>query len=213
MEKKTATMTDANGNVVPVRYVSAYDRARDRVARRALARFTKGRETLRRIVAETLADMDGLMRLRERLGDKGNFQLSSFDGLIQVSIDQQYNIVLDERVAQARQLMLDYANGVLDQVRGADTTVLRKLIEAAFRANRQGVLPTSKIFELMRMEVGDARWNEARAILQDAIRPQRGRRYLTCRTRPSTQSDFRPVSLNLNDCWPEAAGAAGGGAE
>lgn len=202
MEKKTATMTDANGNVVPVRYVSAYDRARDRVARRALARFTKGRETLRRIVAETLADMDGLMRLRERLGDKGNFQLSSFDGLIQVSIDQQYNIVLDERVAQARQLMLDYANGVLDQVRGADTTVLRKLIEAAFRANRQGVLPTAKIFELMRMEVKDERWNAARGILQDAIRPQKGRRYLTCKTRPSTQADFRPVSLNLNDCWP-----------
>lgn len=202
MKKPMTTMTDANGNAVPVKYVSAYDRARDRVARRILARFERARRSLETVVAESLADLDGLMALREKLGEKGNFQLTSFDGLIQVAIDQQYNIVLDERVAQARQLMLDYVNGVLDQVRGADTTVLRKLIEAAFRANRQGVLPTAKIFELMRMEVKDERWNAARGILQDAIRPQKGRRYLTCKTRPSTQADFRPVSLNLNDCWP-----------
>ena len=107
MKKQMTTMTDANGNAVPVKYVSAYDRARDRVARRILARFERTRRSLEPVVAESLADLDGLMALREKLGEKGNFQLTSFDGLIQVAIDQQYNIVLDERVAQARQLMLD----------------------------------------------------------------------------------------------------------
>lgn len=197
-------MIDANGASVPIKYVSKFDRERDRIARRVLGRFQKARKALETVVAESVADIDELMHLKDKLGEKGNFQLSSFDGLIQVCIRQQYNIILDERVAKARELMLAYVNGVLDEVKNVDTTVLRRLIESAFRANRQGVLPTTKIFDLMRMEVKDKRWNEARQILQDAIKPQRGKRYLTCEIRKSTQADFRPISLNLNDCWPEA---------
>ena len=204
MAKEPKTMTDANGAKVPIKYVSKFDRERDRVARRILARFENARRALETVVEESVADLDGLMQLKQKLGEKGNFQLRSFDGLIQVQIRQQYNIILDERVAKARELMLAYVNGVLDAVKNVDTTVLRRLIESAFRANRQGVLPTTKIFDLMRMEVKDARWNEAREILQDAIRPQRGKRYLTCETRRTTQGDFAPISLNLNDCWPEA---------
>ena len=204
MAKEQKKMTDANGEKVPIKYVSKFDRERDRVARRILARFEKARKALETVVEESVADLDGLMQLKQKLGEKGNFQLRSFDGLIQVQIRQQYNIILDERVAKARELMLAYVNGVLDAVKNVDTTVLSRLIESAFRANRQGVLPTTKIFDLMRMEVKDARWNEAREILQDAIRPQRGKRYLTCETRRTTQGDFAPISLNLNDCWPEA---------
>lgn len=204
MAKTITFMIDSNGHEVPLKYVSRFDRERDRVARRVLARFEKARKILEAVVSESVAEMDDLMKLKDKLGVKGNFQLSSFDSLIQVCIRQQYVILLDERVAKARELMLEYVNGILDKVQGTDTTVLRRLIENAFRANRQGLLPTTKIFDLMRMEVKDARWNEAREILQDAIRPQRGKRYLTCETRRTTQGDFAPISLNLNDCWPEA---------
>ena len=207
MAKIMKTMKDWNGNLIPIKYVSQFDRHRDRVARRVLERYQKARKVLEAVVVDSLAEIDELMKLKEKLGVKGNFQLQSFDGCIQVSIRQQYNILLDERVARARELMLDYVNGILAEVKGVDVTVLRRLIETAFRANRQGVLPTTKIFELMRMEVEDARWNEARKLLQDAIKPQRGKRYLACETRKSTQGDFKPISLNLNDCWPEEAGA------
>lgn len=203
MASKTV-MIDANGASVPLKYVSKFDRERDRIARRVLGRFQKARKALEAVVAESVADIDELMQLKDKLGDKGNFQQTSFDGLIEIQVRQQYNILLDERVAKARELMLEYVNGVLDSVKNVDTTVLRRLIENAFRANRQGLLPTSKIFELMRMEVKDRRWNEARDILQEAIKPQRGKRYLICSTRKSTQGDFRPIVLNLNDCWPEA---------
>lgn len=204
MAKEPKTMTDANGAKVPIKYVSKFDRERDRVARRVQKRFEKSRKVLEKVVAESVADIEKLMKLKEKLGDMGNFQLRSFDGLIQVQIRQQYNNVLDERVARARELMMSYVNGVLDEVKNVDTTVLRRLIESAFRANRQGLLQTTKIFDLMRMEVKDKRWSEAREILQDAIKPTRGKRYLTCETRRTTQGDFAPISLNLNDCWPEA---------
>ena len=44
MARQMQTMRDSNGNDVPVKYVGRYDKARDRTARRILARFLKARE-------------------------------------------------------------------------------------------------------------------------------------------------------------------------
>lgn len=200
--KKENLWTDINGDQVPAKYVSKFDKARDAVSRRILKRFNAGRKVLEQIVRESIEDLDGLMQLKESVGAKGNFQTSSFDGLIQVSIDQQYNIQLDERVARARELMLEYVNSELSRL-DKDTTFLRKLVEDSFRANARGYLPISSILKLTRYEVKDERWNEARGILQDAMKPVPGKRYLNCRVRNTPQQDFKTIRLDLADCWPE----------
>lgn len=200
--KKENLWTDINGDQVPAKYVSKFDKARDAVSRRILKRFNAGRKVLEQIVRESIEDLDGLMKLKESVGAKGNFQTSSFDGLIQVSIDQQYNIQLDERVARARELMLEYVNSELSRL-DKDTTFLRKLVEDSFRANAKGYLPISSILKLTRYEVKDERWNEARGILQDAMKPVPGKRYLNCRVRNTPQQDFKTIRLDLADCWPE----------
>ena len=200
--KKENLWTDINGDQVPAKYVSKFDKARDAVSRRILKRFNAGRKVLEQIVRESIEDLDGLMKLKESVGSKGNFQTSSFDGLIQVSIDQQYNIQLDERVARARELMLEYVNSELSRL-DKDTTFLRKLVEDSFRANAKGYLPISSILKLTRYEVKDERWNEARGILQDAMKPVPGKRYLNCRVRNTPQQDFKTIRLDLADCWPE----------
>lgn len=202
--KKENLWTDINGDQVPAKYVSKFDKARDAVSRRILKRFNAGRKVLEQIVRESIEDLDGLMQLKESVGAKGNFQTSSFDGLIQVSIDQQYNIQLDERVARARELMLEYVNSELSRL-DKDTTFLRKLVEDSFRANARGYLPISSILKLTRYEVKDERWNEARGILQDAMKPVPGKRYLNCRVRNTPQQDFKTIRLDLADCWPEPA--------
>lgn len=210
MAKTARTMTDSLGNEVPAKYVGAYDKARDRTARRILARFRKARADLERVVRESVADLEALKGGKERVGAKGNFSAQSFDGLVSVSIRQQYSIRLDERVVRARELMLEYVNGVLDRVSGVDVSALRLLVEAAFRANAQGYLSTGKVFSLMRMEVASETWREAKAILQEALQPVRGKQYLACEVRESTQDDFRAIRLDIADCWPKAGPAAGG---
>ena len=202
---KTAmtTMRDSFGNDVPLKYVSAYDRLRDRMTRRVLARFVKARGVLESVVKDSIADLDTLKGGREKLGKKGNFQTSSFDGLVKVAIKQQYNIRLDERVVRARELMLEYVNGVLDRVSGVDVSALRLLVEAAFKANSQGYLSTGKVLALLRMEVNSEKWRQAKQILQDALKPERGKQYLVCEVRRSAHDDFRPIRLDLADCWPE----------
>lgn len=202
MEKKMTTMRDALGNEIPVKYVAAYDKARDRAARKILARFLKARAALEQVVRETVADLDDLKGGKDKLGEKGNFQASSFDGLIKVAIKQQYNIRLDERVIRARELMLEYVNGVLDRVSGVDVSALRLLVQQAFRANNQGYLSTGKVLALMRMEVDSAKWREAKSILQAALQPQRGKKYIVVETRPNNQADFKSIRLDIADCWP-----------
>lgn len=195
---------DIKGDTVPARYVSKFDKARDAVSRRIHKRFTEERKRLELLVKDCIADLDELMKLKASVGVKGNFQTSSFDGNIQVSIDQQYTVQLDERVAKARELMLEYANSELARL-DKGTTFLRKVVEESFRANAKGFLPVASILKLMRYEVKDERWNEARGILQDAMRPVPGKRYLNCRVRESRQHDFRTIRLDVADCWPADA--------
>ena len=202
MAKQIKTMRDSNGQEVPVKYVSAYDKLRDKITRRIEARFRKARVALEAVVRESIADLDELAKCKESLGAKGNFQARSFDALIQVSIRQQYNILLDERVVRARELMLGYVESVLAKIGGNDAQALKLIVAEAFKANAQGFLSTGKIMSLLRMEIDNADWREAKTILQEAIKPQKGKRYLACEVRPSTQADFRQIRLDIADCWP-----------
>ncbi len=203
---KITTMTDSMGNQIPLKYVSAYDKARDRATRRILARFEKARANLETVVADSIKDLDELSKLKESLGTKGNFSARSFDGLIQVAIRQQYNIRLDERVIHARELMMEYVNSVLDRVDGVDVSALRLLVTEAFKVNSQGFLSAGRVLALMRMEVADAKWREAKMILQAALKPEKGKQYLICEKRKTTQGDFKAIRLDIADCWPSPEG-------
>ena len=203
MAKPVTTMRDSNGNDIPLKYVSKYDKARDKAVRKILARFLKARAMLEEVVADSIAELNALAQTKESVGAKGNFSARSFDGLIQASIRQQYNIFLDERVVKARELMLGYVEGVLAKVGGNDAQALRLIVAEAFKANAQGFLSTGKIMSLLKMEIDNADWREAKRILQDAIRPQKGKRYLVCERRYTTQGDFKPIRLDIADCWPE----------
>lgn len=205
MAKQVTTMRDSNGNDIPLKYVSKYDKARDKAVRRILARFLRARQMLEGVVADCIADLNELAATKESVGEKGNFSARSFDGLIQASIRQQYNIFLDERVVKARELMLGYVEKVLAKVGGNDAAALRLIIAEAFKANAQGFLSTGKIMSLLRMEIDNADWREAKRILQESIKPQKGKRYLVCERRASTQGDFRPIRLDIADCWPDEA--------
>lgn len=203
MAREITTMRDSNGNDIPLKYVSRYDKAKDRTVRRILARFLKARAMLEAVVSETVAELDTLAQTKEKLGVKGNYSARSFDALIQVSIRQQYNIFLDERVVRARDLMIGYVESVLAKVGGNDAAALRLIVAEAFKANAQGFLSTGKVMSLLRMEIENADWREAKRILQDAVKPQKGKRYLVCERRSSTQGDFEAIRLDIADCWPE----------
>ena len=205
MATKQKIWIDGRGLQVPSCYVLAYDKARDKAVRHVLAGALKLRSQMEAFMADAVATMNGLADVKESLGKRGNFSARSFDALIEVSIKQQYNIRLDGRVQKARELMLDYATRELAKA-GDGAFLLKQMIEAAFKPDRTGFLPRTEINKLLSYHVKDATWNEGAALLRDALTTEAGKRYLRVSRRSATSADFRPVRLDIADCWPKDDG-------
>ena len=196
------TMVDARGQAVPVQYVTAYDKAKDRTVRRVEANARKLRVQMEAFLADAVKAMSELSGLKESLGERGNFSARSFDALIQISIRQSWNIRLDERTARARELMMDYACRELAKA-GNGAFLLQQMIEAAFKVDRLGFLPRREVTKLLTYKVNDAKWNEGAAILRDCQTTEKGKRYLIVETRKRTQDDFKMLRLDIASCWPK----------
>ena len=204
MAKQQKKWIDGRGQEVPAGYVSKYDKARDKAVRHVFAGAQRLRAQMEAFMADAVATMNGLAGLKDDLGTRGNFSARSFDALIQISIRQSWHIRLDERVAKARELMLDYANRELESA-GEGAYLLKQMIEAAFKVDRLGFLPRSEVTKLLSYKVNDASWNEGADILRQAQTTEKGKQYLIIETRPSLQKDFAPIRLDIADCWTDGA--------
>jgi len=204
--KQETTMIDAMGAAIPLRHVKPYDRTRDAGVRRIHARWVKARAYLERVMADSLADLERIAAARGEAGieaaEKGNIQVSSFDGLLTVGLNVRYEIHLDERVVQARELMLDYARGLAAKLGGDDAQALLALIDEAFQASRSGSLSVSRVLSLMRRDIRAHQWQEAKRLLSESMETRRGKSYLRVESRPDRQHDPVPTRLDIADCWP-----------
>lgn len=205
-------LTDTDGNPVPLRHVSAYDRLRDKKVKAIYARWIKARGVVERCMADCVKDIIDLQGERAKLpngeiGLKGNFSVSSFDGLTHVLVKQHYNLKLDDRAKQARDIMLAYAESMVGKVKavaGIDVQFLRNLITGAFKPSSTGALPVGKVLELIRYTVNDPEWARARSMLIDSMNAEKGKAYLIVGRKPGRQHDLETIRLDAADCWPRS---------
>lgn len=202
---KMHTMTDSAGRDIPIKYVTKFDRDRDALCKKIRTRFEKERARLQKVLTDSLADVEKFRSANNASGgEKGNFQVTSFDGLSMVQLKQGYQVKLDARVATARKMMLDYASKAagIDED-GHDGSAVAQIIHAAFAANRAGILPYAKILTLIRLKINVPEWQEARQILIESIQPEKGRSYLYCYVKKNHQAKPEIIRLDIADCeWP-----------
>ena len=206
--KECKMMRDAKGDLVPVKYVSAFDKLRDRNVNKIVNNGRKLRTALEKFMIESIALMNEVAAQKESHGDKGNLSVSSFDGLLRVSIRQRYNIFFDARVREARDKMFAYVDSVLSRVKAEDAQALRVILQEAFRVGANNMLSTSKVMALIRMDIKNADWKAAQEVLKAALTPQKGKQYLMLETRPDSNHDFQSIRLDVADCWPVEAAAS-----
>lgn len=207
MQKATTpkTMRDSSGQDIPLKYVSKYDRERDARTRRILARYLKARAVLESCLADSLADIEAIQAARDtETAAKGNFQCQSFDGTIQIQIDQAWNISLDDRVREAREILLNYARSLCAKA-GDDAQALLQIVEQAFAVSKSGRLSIGRVLSLCRLKLTEPECIRAQKLLMDSIQTDKGRAYLRVYHRPDTQQDWAMVKLDIADCWPAAA--------
>ncbi len=207
---KEKTMTDAMGREIPVKYVPKYDRDNDRIVQRIFERFRKARAVLEDVMIDTLEDLNAVRGVREKNdrkaeGAKGNICTTSFDGNIKVECRVRYEIALDDRVAQARELMLEYVNDALGKVVNNEAKqALLPLVQDAFKETSTGRLSMARVMSLLRVNITAPKWLEARKLLVESMKGTRGKSYIIVSQRPDRNHNFKQIRLDLADCWPTA---------
>ena len=209
------TMLDGQGQAVPVRYVKPYDRKRDLLARRVLTRWLKAREAIRRVYAETDADMAAIESEavngrtgNRKLGQKGNFQFCSFDGLVQVARSARYELRFDERLRVAQEIIESI---IAEKADGIDED-LATLLRGVFRPTSDGLLSQARVMGLFRLKLKHARWQEAMDLIRESIESRRGKTLLTVRVRSNRDAEWESVLLDIAAVAPDTLKDAKGGA-
>lgn len=203
-------MIDSDGNPVPIKHVTAFDRIRDKKVMAIYNRWIKARQVVERCMADCIQDLEELQGERSKqpkgqIGIKGNFSVSSFDGLVNVQIKQNYNITLDARAGQARDMMFEYAESMIGKVKdiaGFDVQFIRNMIDTTFKPSSTGQLSIGKVYDLLRLNVRDPQWQKARELLQESMDSQKGKAYLLVAKKPTRQHDAETIRLDAADCWP-----------
>lgn len=201
-EGNVRMMRDAKGDLIPARYVSAYDKLRDRNVNRIMKRAFALRLDLETFVKTSLELLNGVSAAASKHGVRGNFSISSFDGLQRVTIRQKYVIFLDERVIAARDKMFSYVESLLRSVKADDAKALMIILKEAFKVGTNNMLSTSRVLALIKMDIKNKDWQEAQDLLKAALQPQKGKRYLQLEFRPDRNHDYKGVRLDIADCWP-----------
>ncbi len=206
-ENEQKTMIDAQGNAVPVKYVKMYDRERDRIARKILARWLKAQDQLRAVKRDTLADIEKLVALAEKEtgvslgGAKGNVQFRSFDGHITVSLDMQAKTEFDERLALAQRLILEAVSEMTDGANADLTEIARR----AFQPRKTGRMDMQRIRDLRNYKVEHPKWRQACEIISECERAVGTRQYVRVAQRAHADAKPELVSLDIATISSEVA--------
>lgn len=202
--EKQKRMMDASGEMVPVKYVPAYDRLRDREVRRVVKAFSAERERLEKLMGKVLGTVEKLKVARGiGVAGKGNIQFSSFDNLMRVEIVTRYKIELDDRALQAKQMMVDYVMAGLKDVKDHNhKQAALQLINDTFTPTKSGCLRSNMVVRLLNYRIVAREWQAACAVLREAMVTSRSKSYLNVSTRESHQGEWSTIRLDLADCWP-----------
>jgi hypothetical protein len=174
---KQKLYTDSQGNQIPSKYVSPYDKAKDAAARAIEADWRKAEAALAKLWQKTVQRVEAVRaaaakRERIKLGEKGNFSFFSFDGRIQIRHDAARDTVFDEKLSLAKELLVK----AVDELAGEASGDLKTLVETAFKPRgKTGELDRARIHDICRMPIRNANWCKAVELIK-AAEVERGKR-------------------------------------
>lgn len=196
----TAThMTNEKGHLVPAELVKPEHKLEDQLV---LELFTRAGE-LHKLLAEfkraAFSDIDALLALLSEKygvtkgGRKGNLTLTSYDGLTKVQLQVSDGFVFGPELQLAKQLideMIKASSG------GADEKIIA-LVNHAFAVDRQGQVNRGNILGLRRLNIQDAKWEQAMQAITDSVRVTSTSQYIRFYRRPTPEAQWQAVTLDF----------------
>lgn len=205
MSKSQKIYTDPDGNPVPAKYVSAYDRARDRIARKIHDLWGKEEERLTQLRAQTERLIDEIRQAAAKEagvklgGAKGYLQFRSFDGRIIVRFENVAQVDFDERLSLAQQLIGEAIDDMAgDTSKNAKLAGLRKIAEAAFKPRgKNGKLDRQRVRDIANVQVNHPKWRKAAELIRECETITGHKAYVRVAKRLAPEAPPIPIVLDI----------------
>ena len=191
-------MRNGVGHLVPLENITEADLLRDQLVRNIIAVAEDTAAKTSKIKASILDDIQAFVDLSaERYGKhlggiKGNVTLHSFDGKYRVIRDVSDNIVFDEQLQIAKELV----NQCIRKWSTGSKPEMMALINDAFQVDKKGNLNTARILGLRRLDIKDEIWKKAMEAISNSLNVTGSKTYVRAYRREGKANAYQRINLD-----------------
>ncbi|MDR1250633.1 MAG: DUF3164 family protein [Treponema sp.] len=191
-------MTDSQGRQVPAELVREIDKLRDQTVRRIADQALKMKEDLDAFKQRIRDDISTFVELsasqygRAWGGKKGNITLSTYDGAYRLVVSINDQLIFDERLQIARQII----GGCLDKWSSGARPEIRMLVNDAFQVDKAGKINAARVLGLRRLDIQDSDWQKAMKAITESIQVSGSKQYLRFYER-NEQGEYIQIPLDV----------------
>lgn len=192
-------MSDGNGGFIAVSMIKPQHLMQDELVRDELGWFIALSEQVTRFKQHLFQNLGAFEALLAEQygakigGKKGNKTLTTYDGLMKISVQVADNIVFGPELQIAKSLvdecLNEWATGSRDEI--------RTIVTRAFNTDKAGQINRAEIFMLLRLDIDDARWKRAMEAIRDAMRVEGSKTYVRAHIRTTPDAPWQAVTIDL----------------
>lgn len=191
-------LKDPQGRLVPKEMVKIVDLERDHLVRSIVAEAEELAKGMRDFKLKAMGDIEAFVELSAEQyqvqlgGQKGNVQLTTYDGEYQVRRAIAEHLSFDERLQAAKALI----DECIHEWSEGSRPEIRTLINDAFSVDSQGKLNTNRILSLRRLDIQDDKWKRAMMAISESLQVIGSKSYLRIYKRQG-DGGYKQVSLDM----------------
>jgi hypothetical protein len=173
-------MTDSQGRQVPAELVREIDKLRDQTVRRIADEAREMRKVLDAFKQRIRSDISTFVELSANQygkvwgGKKGNVTLTTYDGKYRLVVAMNDQLVFDERLQIARDIIGECIEKWSDGARSE----IRVLVNDAFQVDKTGKINAARVLGLRRLNIQDPDWQKAMKAITESIQVSGSKQYL-----------------------------------
>ncbi|MDP1681052.1 MAG: DUF3164 family protein [Burkholderiales bacterium] len=192
-------MQDARGALWPVETIKEIDRARDDLVREIVEKARAMSALLSTFKGSVFGDIQAFVELSAEKygahmgGIKGNVTLLTFDGRYKIQRAISENLVFDERLQVAKELI----DQCIHEWSKGSRPELIALVNDAFNVDKEGKVNTGRILSLRRLDIEDEKWQQAMKAIGESLQVAGTKAYIRVYERVGNSDQYRPINLDV----------------
>jgi hypothetical protein len=189
---------DGNGALIPADKVKPVDKARDKAVRKLIKAARDLEVTLGQFKLLAMGEVEDFVTASAAEhgvtwgGKKGNISLTSFDARFKVERAMQDQLMFDERLQVAKQIIDELVHV---WSKGANKNI-QVLVQQAFQVDKAGNISTSRVLGLRSLKIEDEQWQKAMNLISDACKAVSTTAYIRFYERDEN-GKYQPIALSL----------------